>query len=933
MLKKYSFLLFISTGALITSCRFFKSEASLQIQALTGDGEALTHAKVLVNKIQVGQTDEHGFFKASMELPVDEPLLVEVSKASTETFYAPFFETIKVKRGDVNNFKLTATLYGIKQGSTAINAANPSNPAAAAVATEAVDSTPAKTETLEVGVTVDSPTLATANEATSASAAMTINQDAENGRSLTFYVVSGRDAVENASIYFGDASKKQWMHGCYSNTNGRCTFKVPEHLDSIVTLVRAKGFQTQSRSFQLLDGDKVRFELNRGKSLEVFAISPNQGNMEGVENVKVSLNGKFLGNTDRFGSFIAPMITETDGKGKVTLEAEQWLPGKSEFTLNDQINDSIIQHFQSIKPVAPRVAVMDFIVYRDKADGAMLNPPSLEALQASLGQAGANIINSPALNGKLAQYKVSLNDLSAGTWGQLKKVGEPINYVLRPSFIEGNQARIILSAIDLQGRMVYSVSQSVKAKGSTQAVLNDLSIRMLQNIRHEGAIVEQTGEDFRINIGKNQGITVGDKIQVTGNVRLPSGEITAWDTIASGVVSEVGPDRSRMKLTQTQPNTKVEPGNSVALDRRPSTTGEAINLTVLEEKSQGPIGLAEVYAGDQWLGASDLSGQATLATADLLKTKDVNVFSPGFSPKNIPFAEGSKTISAALSHEATPVQIESQPSGAVVKINGRDLGRTPIDTDIPYPGPTVNIEIGGVDGFEYITRSQSVGNRGIILKGNTQITLNRDPQQAARVLANEGKFIDAAQVLEGIPETDSVYLLAQHQLGELYLNQLRDPIKAASAFHKVTSNVNVDGFKDKRFIGTYINEAVALFQAGEQTAVADNNLAISYWRQSEAILSRTEDQLRFVPQAQYNQAVHTLSYYRALSLHKTWTITQNAEDQEHAMQRWKDYIQGTALALPQDQHYDWVKKAEGYFQQIQTARNKPSKNARSPVAM
>lgn len=931
MFKKYSFLLFISTGALITSCRYFKSEASLQIQALDGNGEALVRAKVLVNKVQVGQTDEHGFFKASMELPVEEPLLVEVSKASSETFYAPFFETIKVKRGDVNTFKLTATLYGIKQGSTEASTSAPDNPLAADA--PALAAAPDKTETLEVAPTLDSPTLATANDATSASAGAAPVRESDNGRSLTFYVVSGRDPVENASVYFGDASKKQWIHGCYSNTNGRCTFKVPEHLDSIVSLVRAKGFQTQSRSFQLLDGDKIRFELNRGKSLEVFAISPNQGNMEGVENVKVSLNGKFLGNTDRFGSFIAPMLTEADGQGKVMLEADQWLPGKSEFTLNDQINDSIIQHLQSIKPVAPRVAVMDFIVYRDKSDGAMLNPPSLEALEAALGQAGANIINSPTLNGKLAAYKVSLNDLTAGTWSQLKKVGEPINYVLRPSFIEGKQARIILSAIDPQGRMVYSVSQSVKAKGSTQAVLSDLATRMLQNIRHEGAIVEQSGEEFRINIGKNQGIALGDKIQVTGNVRLPSGEITAWDSIASGVVSEVGADRSRLRLTQTQPNAKVEPGNSVALDRLPSVTTEAISLTVLEEKSQGPIGLAEVYAGDQWLGASDLSGQATLAAVDMIKTKDINIFSPGFSPRNLPVVAGSKTASVALSHEATPVQIETQPSGALIKINGRDLGRTPIDTDIPYPGPTVNIEIGGVDGFEYITRSQNVGNRGILLKGNTQITLNRDPQQAARVLANEGKFIDAAQILEGIPETESTYLLAQHQLGELYLNQLRDPIKAASAFHKVTSNVNVEGFKDKRFIGTYINEAVALFQAGEQTVVGDNNLAISYWRQCEAILSRTEEQLRFVPQAQYNQAVHTLSYYRALSLHKTWSITQNAEDQEHAMQRWKDYIQGTALALPQDQHYEWVKKAESYFQQIQTARNKPSKNVRSPVAM
>jgi hypothetical protein len=929
MSKRYVLPLFLTLSVgLVSGCRYFKSEASLQIQALNGNGEALRNAKVLVNKVQVGHTDDKGFFKGNLELPVDEPLLVEVSKPSTDTFYAPYFETIKVKRGDVNTFKLTATLYGIKQGSTDANVVAEAQPTADAGAAIAVSE---PTEILSVSGQLDSPTLATATDATAAAQIKAAAED--SGRPLTYYIVSGRDPVENASVFYGDATKKQWKHGCYTNASGRCSFKVPEHLDNVVTLVRAKGFQTQSRTFQLLDGDKVRFELSRGKSLEVFAISPLQGNMEGVESIKVSLNGKYLGLTDRFGSFIAPLDMEIPGDAKVQLEADQWLPAKSEISLNAQSNDSIIQHFQSIKPIAPKIAVMDFVVYRDKTDASMLNPPTQESLQMALNQAGANIVNGPALSGKFAEQKVSLNDLTASTWSQLRKVPETLNYVIRPSFVEGPSARIILSAIDSQGQMVYSASQSVKAKGSTQAVLTDLSNRILQNIRHEGAIVEAVGEEFRINIGKSHGIQTGDKIQITGNIRLASGEISSWDTIASAVVSEAGPERSRIKLIQTQPNSKVEAGNSVSLDRRPKASGEAVAVSVLEEQSQGPIGLAEVYSGDQWLGSSDLRGEAQVSEVDLLKTKDIQVFSPGYTPKTIALTEASKSIQAALSHEATPVQIESQPSGALVKINGRDLGRTPIDTDIPYPGPSVNVEIGGVDGFEYITRAQAVGSRGIVMKGNTHITLNRDPQQAARVLASEGKLIDAAQILEGIPESDASYLLAQHQLGELYLNQLHDPVKAASAFHKVTTHEKAEGFKDKRFIGTYINEAVALYQAGEQAMKLDNNLAISYWRQAEVILSRTEEQLRYVPQAQYNQAVHTLSYYRALSLHKTWTLTQNAEDQEHAMQRWKDYIQGTALALPQDQHYEWVKKAEGFFQQIQTARNKPRNDARSPVAM
>ncbi|MES2746214.1 MAG: PEGA domain-containing protein [Bdellovibrionota bacterium] len=928
MFTRYASLVLLSVS-LLMGCRYFQSEATVSIQALTGEGEALPNAKVVVNKIHVGQTDDHGFYKGHMELPIDEPILIEVSKGSKEIFYAPFFETIKVKRGDLNTFKLTATLYGVKPVSDEV-------PAAPVPASELMESAAASDETpstLEVIETsLPTPTLSTATDA-NASAAETV-QPASEGRPVTFYIVSGRDAVENAAVYFGDAAKKQWIQGCYANASGRCTFRIPSNLDAVTILIRAKGFQTQSKSFELLDGDKVRIDLARGKSLEVFAINPNQGNMEGVEGIKVYLNEKELGTTDRFGSLLAPITTEGEMGGRITLTSEQWLPAKVEIKRDAFSSDSIIQHFQSLKPIAPKLAIMEFIHYRAGGDSTLLSPPSLDSLTATLVSAGANVVNSPALRGKFAEQKLSLDDLSATNFNQVKKVAESMNYIIRPSFIEGAEARIILSAIDLQGRMTYSASQSVKAKGSTDAVLAELSQRLMQNIRHEGSIIENQGEDqIRINIGKNHGLAIGDKLTITGNARLPSGEITAWDTIASAVVVDAVAERSRIKILQTQPNARIEAGNNVALDRKPSSTKDSINLTAQEVETQAPIGLAELYKGDHWLGFTDATGHAAVSEIELLKSSEIAVFSPGFLPKAIAVTPESKTYTIALNHVATPIQIESQPEGALVKINGRDLGRTPIDTEIPYPGAAVNIEIGGVDGFEFVTRTQSVGARGIVLRGNTAITLNRDPLQAAKAMATEGKLTDAAQLLEGIPESDNSYLLAQHQLGELFLNNLKDPVKAATAFHKVTSSPKVESFSDKRFIGTFINEAVALFQAGENAVAADPNLAISFWRQSEAILKRTESELRFVPQAQYSQAVHTLNYYRALALHKTWTVTQNGDDQKSAMQYWKDYIQGTALALPQDQHYDWVKKAEGYFQQIQTARKSLSRDSKAPVAM
>ncbi|RYZ64475.1 MAG: hypothetical protein EOP09_15890, partial [Proteobacteria bacterium] len=281
MFTRYASLVLLS-ASLLMGCRYFQSEATVSIQALTGEGEALPNAKVVVNKVHVGQTDDRGFYKGHIELPIDEPILVEVSKGSKEVFYAPFFETIKVKRGDINSFKLTATLYGVKPAIDEV----PVAPTPSSELTESAASSEVSPSTLEVvEALLPTPTLSTATDA-SESAAEAV-QPASEGRPITFYVVSGRDAVENAAVYFGDAAKKQWIQGCYANASGRCSIRIPSNLDKVTILVRAKGFQTHSKSFELLDGDKVRIELARGKSLEVFAINPNQGNMEGVEGIKV----------------------------------------------------------------------------------------------------------------------------------------------------------------------------------------------------------------------------------------------------------------------------------------------------------------------------------------------------------------------------------------------------------------------------------------------------------------------------------------------------------------------------------------------------------------------------------------------------------------------------------------------------------------------
>jgi serine phosphatase RsbU (regulator of sigma subunit) len=127
----------------------------------------------------------------------------------------------------------------------------------------------------------------------------------------------------------------------------------------------------------------------------------------------------------------------------------------------------------------------------------------------------------------------------------------------------------------------------------------------------------------------------------------------------------------------------------------------------------------------------------------------------------------------------------------------------------------------------------------------------------------------------------------------------------------------IDNFSDKRFIGTHINEAIALYHIGEKLKESDPIAALSAWQEAKDRFDRCEDQLRFIPEEQFNQAVHSLAYYRALSLHKKWGISQKQEDLRVAQNAWKKYIESTAKLMPSDPQYAMTKRAEVFYRQIQ----------------
>jgi hypothetical protein len=929
----------------LSACRFFQAEATLNISVVNAAGEPLADAQILVQKELRGRTNAQGHFLDTLRLPLDTPILIEVSKPSATIFYAPFFETIKLKRSETNLFRLQATLYGVpkvktSESSRPVTPVQPQGEPPAPQPEEAVTTTsPEPAPTGEAGVEQAPPpdpsidTLAAATE----QALTTLNESEQSSRLMTFYVNSGSDHVGDASILFGDSARGQWLEGCTTNARGRCSLSLPAHLgdESIPVLVRAPGYQSQTRTFSFNQGDRMTIQLDRGHSLEVFAVKRQYLAVQGLKDVVVRIQKKELGRTDAFGYFTAP-VPASSFAGEtftITLEAPSYLPSlvSSDFPAGGPI--TLIQNFQALEP--PRLRVLMLPVQINGPGGrpqGLLWEKALEQglKRELLGVEPFTPADEERVLSHLSKKGLHLRQLARNGWQDPELLME-FEYVLKPYLILGEQARLEINFIDARGQLQAAAQSRLPQQADPKTltpILRRLAQETVGRLSFQGAIVESDKDGFRINLGRQhmRNLQVGEKISIHGLQGDTLGRKRTWSEIAEGQVIAVQDRQAQIRIGDVKPRSTVAVGDMIHLRRDPSDlTSAGSVLTVKDRSDRRPLAQANIYARGRWLGSTDAQGQVQVKTEDLRNAGEFLIIKVGYRPfSDVLPAATRNGLNWTLQRDALLVRLDSEPAQSLVKINGRVLGRTPLYQSVELPDGPILLEVSAGDEYRPWQETLRFSEDGIDYTGDRILVLEKNLRRQARQLLEQDRTQEALDLLDSLPPEHSEYLLAQHERGEIYLNRLQDPVTAAAVFHRVTSRPEVASYSDKRFIGTHINESVALYHAGEKQAGAEPQVALSYWQKAVEILDRTEGQLRFVPQDQYQQALHSLFYYRALSLHRRWALSQNPADLQLAHNAWKSYIQNTALTTPADRNYALLKRAETFFKQTQALMQGPA---------
>ena len=972
----YLLVLIAFASMMSTGCEEQQSNVEFIAKVKTNLGDPVPDATIVFGQEVVGVTDTSGNFKLTSKLNFNERVRVEIRKESDVYYFAPYFDGFVVKEDEKQKVDMVAVLYFVPKPNMDIadkdesqdtnstvndldesvskadeveevsseselvaSASNESQNQDTTVpadknssAVEVVDTSIEKIEAPKIAVT----TVAKSEVVELKGAYPKIDRANKGPTIFTVMVTENHEPLGDAEIFVGRDSKRDLSSACTTNSRGRCVIRFEDKPKSVVSLVvKRKGYKTTSLSTRITNKGQIKFSMAKGKTIDIFAITKSFNFTRGLEEVAVLINGRTVGQTDKFGYYSFTYSGKKDDLVSVALRAMGFLPEiyETDFVASGPM--TLVKFFNPKTPPSVRMVVLPVqpagkVSKKDLRafDGSVDKIISTAARTSVFSSTAFQEVQFTTFNRLAKQNGENLTRLQKEGW-QATQLKSQIDALLLPTLVLNQSPYIELSVIDSRGRILAAAKEKLDGIDDSASInrsLIVLSQKINRAFPFEGAVLDKTSEFVQLNLGFGAGRSIksGDTLDVHGIQTDKTGRSQTQKKIGEVTIVEVQDGFSKGKVTSLEPRSVIERGDLVVLRPRKAPSVDSAQVRVSTD-SQGSalVSQANVYFNDYWIGATDEKGRlyVNIEGDGVLK-----IIKHGFRQysKNLTLQKSTK-IDIKLSRETGYIRISSKPSNAEILIEGRKIGKTPLSTPISVPTGFLKVELQAPNGYKNFKTVLELDEGTLDLTGANEIILERDIIAAAENLLAATKIEKAIERLLTIPKSHTDYLLAQHKIGEIYLTRLKNPAKAASAFSRVTQDPKVAQFSDKRFIGSHINEGVALFETAENIE-GQPSVAIAHYQKAIEVLENVTPQLRFVPKNQYVQALHNVEYHMALSRYKVWTYTKDPVVLNQSIRAWKSYIDSNPNMANGDKSVQlYLNNAKIYYKQAMASKNSETK--------
>ena len=971
--------LVVFTLACLSSCLRNQQNTAIDIEVVNDEGTPIANAKIFINDELESHTDNNGRVSIEKSFAYNSDITLEVRKTSELRYYAPYSTRISINARPYDKKQIKATLYSVpkpsasddKFGSTpniAINenddleSAKPADLASASADTpEAIQKSKttksvdeqveiakngpenfdAKKSTTTLEENIEAPSLVSlkaiaVDEKITTQLPEKLNQPKDS--IINFYAFDNNKPLQNVEIYIGYAQKGTLALACKTNKNGRCLYKSSEQEKTPATIVaQKKGYQTQDKNYQLKDGNRIRFNMKQGHTIDIFAIMKRYDQSRGVDGIEVYVNGKKVTETDEFGRSSYLYQGKPGDLVEVTLKSDTYIP--KTYTTDYVIAGptSLVRYYSPEKLEPIKVALAP-IQAAGRLGGKTLENFGFETNKILSNAMRSRFFTHPVFQKADENIIKSLSKetnknllelLNQGWKGT--EIQTDLDAVVLPTLILQNPLRIELSLLNSAGEVLTAAQEELVSFTDKNAInysVESLKKKLIQKFPFEGTIIKKDTDAIWVNIGKNQQLqlNVGDEFDIFGPQSDELGQKLTHTYIGKLRINQVLKDKSRGQIIKTIPRSLIDTGDQIVLKRNQYTSKDQITFNIIDIDEKKPISQANIYFQNNWLGSTNDKGVLTIGKSGLKGTSLLHIIKPGYQDftKELKLTSLNQ-IEIPIERETAFVQLESDPEKAKVYLDGAYVGETPFQRPVVASTGFVKLEVVGPKGFKKLEKILDLSAGTLSLTGDRKILLERDFLSEANNALKSGDINSALKLFESIQPEHSDYLLAQHQAGEIYLSSYKSPVKAAAAFAKVTADPEVQGFNNKQFISSHVNEALALFMAGANLESESKEAAIAHYSKVIEIFSKVEPQLRYLTSAQQSEAYHNTLYYKALASHRIWDLSADPAVLSLAHKNWLNYLNGSASNQASKNSSTYTKNAETYLKQIEASINTAQK--------
>jgi tetratricopeptide (TPR) repeat protein len=454
------------------------------------------------------------------------------------------------------------------------------------------------------------------------------------------------------------------------------------------------------------------------------------------------------------------------------------------------------------------------------------------------------------------------------------------------------------SVLTSDGNVILSQINRARSQKEIRRTTKIIVSNILAQFPFEGTIAGIDDEGYRINLGQSDyQIRRGSEFRYMAANLDSIGRVRGFREAGTLRVVKTDETSSWAEVADISAGEEIKVGDKVIrlayIEEERDAAKDSFTLFAQGgfPPDQKPLWGVNVYLDNTWMGTTGSNGKVEVPVRlygeyDLLLTRH------GYQQVRDELSiDASKQVKEYFFEVANAAfNVESEPSGAEVYVDGVKLGETPM-----RDGKLVNFgfrKVRLVKGGEYRDWEKVIEfNRSEVnLTGSNKVTFLKDWMQIGRN-AEAGGNIDAA--IEAYINTEREnpdYSAARNRLAQLYMDEKNNFDAAIQEFENVLALPENRQVIYKQYAVTYTNLGHAYYEKGNEQVLKDKRAAAGNFAKAIQKLKIAKQNTRFFPNNQFDEAVHDTYYYLAISYHKLYLITKKSSVLYNAKLAWREYF-------------------------------------------